>query len=207
MLIHDKLSQYLPVDAQTSYADDFHVQWEITTEQEFRRACQSIPRIIEDLDSLGMEVSRSKTVVLLALKGSLAPKLLKLYTKRVKGDRLFHVQSPHGSTQPPIRRSHDYLGIKISYYHFERLTVQHRLRLAWVAMHRLHDLLKHRLIPMRKRVLLWQSCVWSVAQFGITATGLDFQSAQQLLHCPQNVASFPTLPRLASSLRPGGHGA
>ena len=46
-------------------------------------------------------------------------------------------------------------------------------------MHRLHDLLKHRLLPLRERVLWCQSCVWSVANFGLTATGLDPASAQQ----------------------------
>ena len=179
LLIHDKLSLYVPLESQTSYADDFHVQWEFSTEQGFRHACVSIPRILQDLASLGMEVSLSKTVVLLAVKGTQAPKLLRTFTKRVKGERILCIQTPQGSTQLPIRRAHDYLGIKISYYNFEKLTMQHRLRLSWVAMHRLHDLLKHRLLPLRKRTLLWQSCVWSVANFGLTATGLDPTCAQQ----------------------------
>ena len=136
-------------------------------------ACHTIPRILQDLALLGMEVSLGKTVVLLAIKGTQAPQLLKAFTRRSKNDRVLYVQSPTGVTQLPLKRVHDYLGIKISYYNFEKLTAQHRLRLSWVAMHRLHDLLKHRLLPVHKRVLLWQSCVWTVASYGLTATGMD----------------------------------
>ena len=89
LLIHTELSEYVPLEAQTSYADDFHIQWEFTTEVGFRHACTTIPRILPDLASLGMEVSLSKTVVLLAIKGTLAPKLLKIFKKRLKGERVF----------------------------------------------------------------------------------------------------------------------
>ena len=47
-------------------------------------------------------------------------------------------------------------------------------------MHRLHSLLKHKLVHIRKRLLLWQSCVWSVAAYGLGAVGLDQVSAQKL---------------------------
>ena len=180
LLIHDKLSMYIPAEAQTSYADDFHLQWEFETEQGCRNACRTIPKVIADLQALGMDVSLGKTVILWAIKGSQAPKLLKEFTTKVKGERVFRVPTSQGTITLPLRRTHDYLGIKIGYHGFERSTVQHRLQLSWVAMHRLHDLLKHKLIPVRKRVLLWQSCVWSVAAYGLTAVGLDQVSAQKL---------------------------
>ena len=178
LLLHHRFSSYIPAESQTSYADDFHLQWEFSTEQGCRAACQTIPRILADLQSFGMEVSLGKTVVLLAIKGPKASKILKEFTTRVKGERVFRVRTAHHKVTLPLRRTHDYLGVKIGYYQFERSTTKHRLQQSWVAMHRLHDLLKHQSIPLRKRVLLWQSCVWSVATYGLTAVGLDQRSAQ-----------------------------
>ena len=180
LLIHDRLSTYIPLEAQTSYADDFHLQWEFHTEQACRNACRMVPRIIADLQQLGMDVSLGKTVILWAIKGSKSSQLLREFTATVKGERVFQVKTPTGHFSLPLRRTHDYLGIKIGYHSFERSTVQHRLQLSWVAMHRLHDLLKHRLVPVRKCTLLWQSCVWSVAAYGIPAVGLDQVSAHKL---------------------------
>ena len=88
LLIHDRLSLYIPAEAQTSYADDFHLQWEFESDQGCRNACRVIPRVIEDLQALGMDVSLGKTVILWAIKGSQASKLLKEFTARVKGDRV-----------------------------------------------------------------------------------------------------------------------
>ncbi|CAE7209713.1 unnamed protein product [Symbiodinium microadriaticum] len=147
---------------------------------EFKRACTALPKLLACLQSFGMEVSLEKTVALLAIKGPAAAALLKQYTKRVKGARVLRLFQGGEELTLPLRREHDYLGVKISYHHYERATVKHRTSLAWVAFNRLHSLLKHQLIPLRKRVLLWQACVWAVLRYGLTATGLDPHSAQQL---------------------------
>ncbi|CAE7405549.1 unnamed protein product [Symbiodinium necroappetens] len=47
------LDAYLPKDAQTGYADDFHIQWDIDCLRDFRNACSIIPKIIADLKELG----------------------------------------------------------------------------------------------------------------------------------------------------------
>ena len=59
--------------------------------------------------------------------------------------------------------------------------MRHRLSQSWVAFHRLHGLLKHKQIPLQRRVQLWQACVWSIAQYGITAIGVDSQSASAMI--------------------------
>ena len=180
LLLHDKMSEHIPLQSQTSYADDFHLLWEFSTAQEFKRACAALPKLLACLQSFGMEVSLEKTVALLAIKGPAAAALLKQYTKRVNGVRVLRLFQGGEELTLPLRREHDYLGVKISYHHYERATVKHRTSLAWVAFNRLHSLLKHQLIPLRKRVLLWQACVWAVLRYGLTAIGLDPHSAQQL---------------------------
>ena len=180
LLLHDSMSAHIPLSSQTSYADDFHLMWEFSSAQEFKQACRILPKLLACLQSFGMEVSLEKTVALLAIKGPAAAALLKQYTKRVKGARVLRLFQGETEITLPLRREHDYLGVKISYHHYERATVKHRTSLAWVAFNRLHSLLKHQMIPLRKRVLLWQACVWAVMRYGLTATGLDPHSAQQL---------------------------
>ena len=180
LLLHDSMSAHIPLSSQTSYADDFHLMWEFSSAQEFKQACTILPKLLACLQSFGMEVSLEKTVALLAIKGPAAAALLKQYTKRVRGARVLRLFQGETEITLPLRREHDYLGVKISYHLFERATVKHRTSLSWVAFNRVHSLLKHQMIPLRKRVLLWQACVWAVMRYGLTATGLDPHSAQQL---------------------------
>ena len=181
ILAHDTISTYIPTDSQTYYADDFHFAWELSCARDLRQACQLLPRLLADLEHMGMNVSLNKSVALLAIKGTEAEKLLKEFTMIRQGVRVLRVRHAAGLFTLPLRRVHDYLGVKIGYATFELATVQHRMTLSWTAFHRLHSLLKHPLIPLRKRVLLWKSCVWSVLSYGLPATGLDPNSAQQLV--------------------------
>ena len=181
LLLHDKVSVFMGEDATTGFADDYHFWWVMRRAQDFRNCCSQIVRIIQTLQSLGMDVSTDKTVVLVALKGKDAASLLKTHTMRRLGRRFLQLQHPAGSMTLPLKHTHTYLGVRISYGHFERKTAKHRLQLAWVAFHRLHRLLKHPLLPVSKRIQLWQSSVWSIARYGISATGVDDVSAQ-LLH-------------------------
>ena len=109
LLIHDRLSAYVPLEAQTSYADDFHLQWEFTTEQGCRNACRTVPKVISELQALGMDVSLGKTVIIWAIKGAKASKLLQEFTTKIRGDRVFQVTTSTGLLALPLRRSHEYL--------------------------------------------------------------------------------------------------
>ena len=51
---------------------------------------------------------------------------------------------------------------------------------AWTAFHRLRPFLRNALIPLKRRVTLWLTCVWSIASYGLTAAGVDEQSAAKL---------------------------
>ena len=181
LLIFDRLQEVLPADALTGYADDFHAQWQFEHPRDFRNACANIPVILHTLRDLGMQIALDKTVILLAIKGRAAPQLLQDFTSKVKGQRCLSLSHPVGDVHIPIKTSHSYLGIKISYHSFEQATMTHRLAQAWIAFRRLHVFLKHRQVPLRKRLLLWQTTVWTIAQYGLTSVGVDHVSASQLL--------------------------
>ena len=180
IVIHRTLATYIPVDSLTEYADDLHVQWEFQHPRDFRRACVQIPKILQDLEQLGMLVSVDKTVVLLAMKGSATQQLLQDFTVRSQGERFLLLRGPFGKVRLPIRTHHTYLGVRIGYHTFERATVQLRASQAWTAFHRLHPFLKNTTIPLKKRLQLWSSGVWPVLSYGLSSVGLDHVSAAQI---------------------------
>ena len=121
-----------------------------------------------------------KTVTLLALTGPDAPKLLKTYTARTPQGRILKIDHPTHPTCLPIKKHHTYLGVIISYKLFERSTLKHRQQLAWQAFHRLKKFLTSNQVALKRRVLLWQTCVFTILQFGLTSVGVDDVSAVQL---------------------------
>ena len=178
LLLFDQLQTVLPENALTAFADDFHVQWQFWQPRDFHNA---IPRILHILRDAGMEIALDKTAILLAIKGRAAPSLLKDFTANIRGTRYLTIPHLQQVVRIPIKTSHPYLGVHISYQNFELITMKHRLSQSWVAFHRLHVFLKHRQIPLARRVQLWQSCVWTIIQRGLTSVGVDNHSAAALL--------------------------
>ena len=174
------MASYLPDQAISGFADDFHIQWSITSPRDLSNACTQLVRVLQDLETLGMQVSMDKTAVLLALAGTEAPKMLQTYTSRTPQGRVFKISHPTRTIQLPLKQQHTYLGVIISYRSFERYTLRYRQQLAWQAFHRMRKFLANARLPLPKRVQLWRSCVFSILSYGLTATGLDLQSATQL---------------------------
>ena len=92
-------------------------------------------------------------------------------------DRYLKVVTKNGPVQLPIKTSHSYLGIKISYQHYERLTMQHRLQQSWQAFHRLSSFLCSKQLSLQQKLRLWRTCVQSIARYGLDAVGIDETSA------------------------------
>ena len=177
VLVHDALGAYISAEALTGFADDYHCWWEVATTLDFHNACKQICRIIVDLEALGMEVSIDKTVILMAIKGSAATRILKQYTHRTREGRFLSAQWQGRAFQLPIKRKHVYLGVQIGYGHFIRDTAAYRIQQSWVSFNRLRMFLKHKALPLPRRLALWQSCVWSIMKYGLTAVGVDARSA------------------------------
>ena len=180
LLIFQRLQPLVPAQSLTGYADDFLINWELSSPRDFANACTSIPKILAVLHDLGMNISLDKTVILLAIKGRAAPQLLKTYTCYRQSVRHLRLSCGNSVTFLPIKTSHTYLGAKIGYGLFERETAQFRMSQAWMAFHRLHPLLKHQSVPVSRRLQLWYTCVWSITRYALSSTGLDSTSAQQL---------------------------
>ena len=179
VLLFDKFSQYLSLNQTSGFADDLHMHWVFDEPRQFRNACAQVGFILSDLADMGMQVSVDKTVILLALAGPSYTQITAPYVKRRRRERYLQVSVRAGPVNLPIKTSHTYLGIKISYQNFARLTMQYRLQQSLQAFHRLSSFLCSRQIPLAQRLRLWKACVQSIARYGLDSAGLDEVSASK----------------------------
>ena len=167
------LSSRVPLAALTAFSDDILAQWMIDTPQDVLSALKDMAFIIDTLTSLGMTVSDAKTVILDGLRGPQKSRLLKPLLKQHpdKGTCL-QLACSSGFLDLPFRHSHTYLGIKLSYGSFERLTLQLRLKQGWSNFSRLFTLLRSKYIKPQQRLQLWQACVFTAIRYGLPSVGL-----------------------------------
>ena len=168
------LSSRIPLEALTAFSDDILAQWMIDTPQDVLSAFKDMAFIIDTLTSLGMTVSDAKTVILDGLRGPQKSRLLKPLLKQ-HPDRgtCLQLACSNGFLDLPFRSSHTYLGIKLSYGPFERLTLQMRLKQGWSNFSRLFTLLRSKHIQPLQRLQLWQACVFTAIRYGLPSVGLS----------------------------------
>ena len=179
VLLFDRFTQYLTPNQISGFADDLHMHWVFDEPRQFRNACAQVGFILSDLSDMGMQVSVDKTVILLALAGPSYTQVTAPYVKRRRKERYLQIAVRAGPANLPIKNAHTYLGVRISYQNFERLTMQYRLQQSWQAFHRLSSFLCSKKIPLLQRLRLWTACVQSVARYGLDSVGLDEVSASK----------------------------
>ena len=93
--------------------------------------------------------------------------------RKIKSGRCLRVHDGQGEVLLPIKSSLTYLGIKIRFQSFERSILQYRLQLSCQAFPRLHTFLCPKKLAVHQRLRLWRACDLNIAQYGLTAVGLD----------------------------------
>ncbi|CAE7803936.1 unnamed protein product [Symbiodinium sp. CCMP2592] len=168
-LIQQQTSADLVTDGLSLYADDHLCSWVIKTVADLRRGLREASRILDTLSSCELEVSAEKSIFLLELRGPKAQQVMSDITcKLPTGQGVIA-----GRWKLPLRKSHPYLGIMLSYRRIEHESYQHRKEKAIGTFARLAHVLKDRRAlsdPMRIR--LWRSLVWPVLSYGLVCAGL-----------------------------------
>ena len=164
------------------YADDFHIGCLFYSELELRRILGYLGLILHGLQTRGLTINTSKSMVLLTMAGtSYRPARAKLVQRTPEGEKIT-IPGPAGvSFDIPLAKKATYLGCVISYTSMAEDTLAHRLSLSRTAYHRLKKwLTARRGMPAQTRIRLWQTCIWPVLVYGIFTTGLTVTGLQQI---------------------------
>ena len=137
-----ELSQEIPVSwiqsHITIYADDCHIGGLYWSEVDFQRLLHMISVVFDTLQSLDMEVNPSKTIAILAMAGtSFRPFRQKVVFRDAAGEYVKIPKAEGGHMKIHLQRKAKYLGVMMSYQHFEKETLHHRVTLAHLGFSRM----------------------------------------------------------------------
>ena len=181
-----KLAQLTSVEwvlqVLTLYADDFLLQCEVNCEQDLWDHLHFVGVVFDLLDQAGLVMNLTKTAML-HLSGK---KFRKLHSRvLMEHDRQWFLLIPRASgkaTKIQLVADIKYLGVKLSYSNFERLTLQYRLAAGRQANRRLHRWLYGKKgLDKSQRRKLWECVVRTTLLYGIWATGVSTAGLKQLL--------------------------
>ena len=135
----------------TIYADDNLGSWLIHDLPSLHRSLREAAVILDVLSECGFEVSAEKSIFLLELRGSKASQALKQVTCMLADGKGKGVRA--GRWVLPLKTSHPYLGVILSFRNFEMLTYQHRREKASTVLR------DQQAMHVKERVRLWKALV------------------------------------------------
>ena len=137
--------------------------------------------LLDFLQQHGLRANLDKTVVLAKFVGYRHTKEWKKCTEHHPDKNLcLKVATCSGKVLLPIKTSHKYLGVQLSYHHMARDTVNYRIKCAQASFARLNVALKRTSkLSLRGKIRLWNAVVHSTLRYGITCTGFDVQGIQR----------------------------
>ena len=169
----------------TIFADDIFVHCIFRSTDELEQATYIIDRLLLAIEQLGLQLSPAKSSVLIRGKG---PGYEKWKKKNIRADhsKVFHILLCEGKVQIPLKKISLYLGIQLSYDHFERQSVELRVQAGWNNFNRLKPWFcrKYR-VSLHLRLELMRTCIIPTLCYGILFTGLherDIQLICQTIH-------------------------
>ena len=166
----------------TTYADDHHLAWPFRSIQELLSALSQANMVLTSLADEGMQLSMTKTLALLAIRGTYSRRLVKKITFKEKGVlklRLGNIASDTGISFPLVQHAR-YLGVQVSYNKsVSRCTLEHRIRQSKGSFFLLRPWWGSGRLPLRERVRLWKMCIWPSLVFGPYDVGLSPSLAEK----------------------------
>ena len=179
----DKVGRNTLLRILTMFPDDFLLADSFTSLAELEHLLNIIAVLFKTLEAFGMQVSAQKSKAILVLCGTLRNSVRRRFVRPApSGEGMeLRMHTSSGVLNVPLTDCFTYLGARVSYSNFERQTLEWRLSKGEAAFQRLGKVLKgqhHLTAPQRLR--LWQACVWTTTQYGLTASGLPPAGIQRL---------------------------
>ena len=165
----------------TAFADDICQHDIFHSQDDFIVLLRRAGYLMDCLENAGLPINIDKTVALCRMTGrKLQQTHKRFFLKNSKGTFLKIPRGDGSTTLIHLVNNHTYLGVKLSYHHPEKLTMNHRLQAGTRTQQLLHKWLhlKRGLNP-RQRVKLWQQCVFTSSVHGLIHTGFDVTHALQ----------------------------
>ena len=156
----------------TLFADDSHLAWLISSQQDLDFACHCIRRTVALFRSVGMDINPSKSTFVLQIKGSTAKRWIQVHQQQTAKGPVIDVGLPHAPLLVPRAKQMICLGVVASYQGFELQTCKHRMQIAMQNKHRLLKILHASNLTQKYRLRLYLACIRSTMLFGQHAVGL-----------------------------------
>ena len=157
----------------TIYADDIDVHCVFHNISKLTQAVKYFEEIIAAIERLGLQISPSKSCVIIRGKGPGYEKWKKNHTC-VDASKLHYLVLAYNNMKIPLKKKQLYLGIILSYDQFERQTVEVRVQAGWNNFKRLQPWLcrKHHM-SLKLRMELMRTCIIPTVCYGVFYTGLQ----------------------------------
>ena len=163
---------YWVQQAITGFADDFCIHQSIETIQDVHQAVKRCGEFLDIFKEAGLTVNMKRTIAIFRLVGPGAAKLLKNYTKRTKEGTFLMIPCRYGLVHIKLVTQISYLGTILNYNHFEKHTMQHRIKAATKVNRQLTRWLHTNHLTKPQKLRLWYQCVFPCAIYGLRSIGL-----------------------------------
>ena len=174
------------VNFLTGYKDDLTLHRTIRSVTDVKAIHGLIAGLLEEVRRHSLVVNKSKCFILVKVVGREAASIIKKHSCWVldaKGNKVKGWRLGPNKTFPAFQwvAKTKYLGVIISYGHFELQTLQHRIHEANQKLHLVRKFVYNRRVASTKsRLKVWNSTVLSTLQTGLSDTGLTQESARTL---------------------------
>ena len=170
----------------TGHADDLTLHRTIRSVRDLRAIHRLITFLLEEVKAHKLVVNQSKCVIIAKLAGREAQNIISKHSCWVisaKGEKVKGWRLGPNKTFPAFQwvPSSKYLGVMISYGHFELQTLHFRIGEAKQKLHLVRQFVYNRRVASTKaRLKVWMSTAQSTLMTGLSDTGLSEDSTKYL---------------------------
>ena len=156
----------------TIFADDICSHQMFHSEVFFLTLIHAFGVLLDLIERAKLELNLEKTTITMRMKGKLAGKIQRRFIVRTQTGTYIKIPRSNGThTKIKLVKSFRYLGVMLSYFNFERDTMELRLKHSDKTSHQLHRWLYTQRMNADQRARLWFQCTYTCLRYGIIATG------------------------------------
>ena len=127
-----------------------------------------------------LRINLEKTKAILKIMGHMKHRVLKHYVRKTPTGRRLLLMPGDPSQWISLVSQAEYLGLIISYDHFEQQALRHRIQKANGRRWALASILHSPKVSISYKLSVWRSCVYSTMMYGLSTCGINGDQAREL---------------------------